>query len=194
MNIALLSLVIAAQTLVASDSLPVSWHEGVVVLEDQRVIKGEVATPDEWMVLMRRGDEVTVLPAHKLALVQYYDQSFNMNRKFVPVMSVEHGYRLKVLYEVVVSGEVEVLRRPQWGISTSYQFATNGYAYFVRYDDELVPIHLFRSKVYPALLHLHRPELIRFIKGEKLNPNVTADIIPIIQFHNQLSAVSLARH
>ncbi|NJM26336.1 MAG: hypothetical protein HC859_13465 [Bacteroidia bacterium] len=165
-----------------------------MVLKDRQVIRGEVATPGELMVLMRTGDDVTALPAHKLASVQYYDRAANVNRKFVPVVSVERGYPLTTLYEVVVTGEVEVLRRPQWRAPTSYKFPPDGYIYFVRYRDETVSICRFRGKVYPALLQSHKPELTRFIKRQKLNPNVTADVIPIIQFHNQLPAVSLARH
>jgi hypothetical protein len=162
------------------------WHEGVVVLNDETVIPGVLALDHE-LLLMKEANKISVLPPFKVSLVRYYDEESNINRHY---RSMPFGdMALLRFYEVVVYGNISVLRVPQAGVlvgNTTDDPKT--FEYFTLSDGELKSFKKFRSEVYPGLEQSHPFQLNEFIHQHHLNPNAVADVIRIIRFCNQVWA------
>ncbi|HEX5112858.1 MAG TPA: hypothetical protein VFV79_08430 [Saprospiraceae bacterium] len=174
-------------------SKPLTWYEGVVVLADQHVLTGQVAVhPRQNIIIFRSGDQQTVYPAHKIQNVFYYDEQFNINRKFVSIANRDHGYAKYELYEIVLRGEVSVLRKERIHLDLNDQL---DFSYFVLYQDEVLPIKQFNKKVYPHLMDYDSFTFSRFIEREHLNPNSLRDAISMIKYYNRMvsHSSSLAR-
>ena len=169
------------------------WYDGVVVLRDQQILNGQVATHKrENLILFRLEDKVTVYPAHKIQNVFYYDQNADINRKFVSIANLEHGYAEYQLFEIVLRGPVTVLRKERFHLNHEDHEDFN---YFTLYRDEVLPIKQFRKKVYPHLSDCDPFKFSAYEVKERLNPNSTNDAITLIKFYNQLvrNSNSLAR-
>ncbi|HEX5171809.1 MAG TPA: hypothetical protein VFW11_21670 [Cyclobacteriaceae bacterium] len=172
---------------------PLTWYEGAVVLADQQVLTGQVAVhPRQNIIMFRSGDQQTVYPAHKIQNVFYYDEQFNINRKFVSIANRDHGYAKYELYEIVLRGEVSVLRKERIHLDLNDQLDFN---YFVMYQDEVLPIKQFNKRVYPHLIDCDSFTFSRFIEREHLNPNSLRDAISMIKYYNRMvsHSSSLAR-
>ena len=169
------------------------WYDGVVVLRDQQILNGQVAIHKrENLILFRFEDKVTVYPAHKIQNVFYYDQNADINRKFVSIANLEHGYAEYQLFEIVLRGPVTVLRKERFHLNHEDHEDFN---YFTLYRDEVLPIKQFRRKVYPHLSDCDPFKFSAYEVKERLNPNSTKDAITLIKFYNQLvrNSNSLAR-
>ena len=164
------------------------WYDGVVVLRDQQILNGQVAIHKrENLILFRLEDKVTVYPAHKIQNVFYYDQNADINRKFVSIANLEHGYAEYQLFEIVLRGPVTVLRKERFHLNHEDHEDFN---YFTLYRDEIVPIKQFRKKVYPHLSDCDPFEFSAYEVKERLNLNSTKDAISLIKFYNQLVRTS----
>jgi len=165
------------------------WLQGSLVLHTQEVLTGELSIEARHdMVLFRRHDHVEVYPAHKISAVYYYDTAVNINRKFVSLASTS-GYRLVFrLYEVVLSGEVNLLRHERLAAVRSTNHEVQGFQYVVRFRDAIITLRKFRSRIYPELLRTHSDGITRFVKDNHLNPSEPAAAIRIMQYYNTLIA------
>lgn len=176
-----------------SGSPSLTWHDGVVVLSDQQILNGQVAIHKrENLILFRLGEKVTVYPAHKIQNVFYYDHNADINRKFVSIANHEHGYAEYQLFEIVLRGQVTVLRKERFHLNHEDHEDFN---YFTLYRDEVLPIKQFRKKVYPHLSDCDPIKSSAYEGKERLNLNSTKDAINLIKFYNQLvrNSESLAR-
>ena len=169
---------------VASDL--VKWNQGVIVMPDGKVHQGELAFQVSEIVLFRVAGEVTVFPANKIRSFRYYDPEQNINRKFVSRTSSLK--RTSSFYEVVVLGEVSVMRRFNQHVITSRKKSDlDDYDYFVCLQENLVPLKQFRNKLYPNLL-TSSSQIEMQIKANHLNPNRQGDAIQIIQLYNKATS------
>jgi len=172
-----------------------TWHHGSVVLSSQEVRVGEICHQGMHdAILFRSNKQVSVLAAHKIQSVQYYDSQANINRKFISIRETNVVWRVHKLYEVVLQGEVSVLRKPK---TRSTQLEdTEDHIYYVRYQGKVVDLKSFRSKVYPILTRNGGPMLSVYKFDHHLNPNSPAEAIRIIQYYNTLMKEdqSLARY
>ena len=164
----------------------VKWNQGVIVMPDGKVRQGELAFQVSEIVLFRVAGEVTVFPANKIRSFRYYDPEQNINRKFVSRTSSLK--RTSSFYEVVVLGEVSVMRRFNQHVITSREKSDlDDYDYFVCLQENLVPLKQFRNKVYPNLL-TSSSQIEMQIKANHLNPNRQGDAIQIIQLYNKATS------
>lgn len=170
-------------SVIASDL--VKWSKGIIVMADGEVRQGELAFQVSEIVLFRASGEVTVFTASKVRSFRYYDQLENINRKFVSRAS-SLG-RTACFYEVVVLGEVSVIRKlSHHMISNRKNSDKDDYNYFICFQNNLIPLHHFRNKVYPSLTSSR--QIGRLIKDRHLNPNHKADAIQIIQLYNKATS------
>lgn len=187
----LLFLITVSSAVQAFDSP--EWYHGTIVLSTTEVITGEVAIHvKEDVVLHRNEGKVAVYPAHKIQKVFFYDKQADINRKFVSLTDKVHGYHQSKIYEIVLFGEVMVLRKEK---NFSDWDSPKDFNYFILQDQKIVPIRYFKRKVFPSLVGSSQSEVVSFMKIEKLNPNSLADIIQIIACYNKGEAAhnSLAR-
>lgn len=126
-----------------------------------------------------------VYTADKILSLFFYDADENINRKFISFTEKINSFRASYLYEVVVFGEIKILRRLLFSFADPGD-DKNSYHYFVLAGNELVTINKFRTKVFPDLLNASE-SLSGFIHENRLNPNVHEDVIRIVEYFNRVS-------
>jgi hypothetical protein len=168
----------------AAASHNVRWYEGSVVLRNHQVLTGTVAIDAMHdLVLHKVEAQVNVYPAHKIMWLYYYDSVANINRRYMswPVAGpVARAH--SQLYEVVLQGDIMVLRRPR---DTQTTAAIDGYHYYLKCQEGLMPLYAFKKKVYPTLQEETNGLLDAFRRENKLNPMEIADAVKLIEFYNQ---------
>lgn len=166
----------------ASATHEVAWHEGSVVLRNHQVLTGTVAIDAVHDLVLHKAEaQVNVYPAHKVMWLYFYDEAANINRRFM-TWPVTAAMRMpSQLYEVVLQGDIMVLRKPR-DIQTTP--AIDGYHYFIRYNAGLLPLYAFKRKIYPQLLAETNGQLDDFREARKLDPMQIADAIRLIEFYN----------
>ena len=186
-TVAALLIFLAVYNTHATNNPENTWHEGSLVLSDKQVLKGEIVVQGAFdLVLFREeGENFTIFPAHKLKSVSLYDEHADINRKYVTRKVHSKGLFVYRMYEVVVHGEVEVLRRQivknhHGGLSDKYDFD-----YFVVAQHGIVALNRFREDVYPWMMTVCPAELKAYRKQNHLNPNLRADAIQMILFFNK---------
>ena len=167
----------------------VQWLPGSLVLHTSQVLTGEVSIEARHdVVLFRHNGHVDVYAAHKVSAVYYYDPTANVNRKFVSLTSTS-GYRpVYRLYEVVLAGEVNLLRHERLTAAQSSHHEIHGFQYVVRFQDTVMALRKFRSRIYPRLVRSQPESITAFVKDHHLNPSEPAAAIRIIQYYNALMA------
>lgn len=162
----------------------ITWYEGSVVLANANVVKGKISVHQGYdLISVRNGDALQVYPAHKVHAVYYYDRKANINRKFTCIqqpMGNLSGYQL---YEIVLSGEIRVLRHVRTASSDVEQDAS-GYHYYYQVHDDVVSLHRFRNRTYPAMVRACE-SLLPYVEQNHLDPTEPADIILIIDHYNK---------
>lgn len=161
----------------------VVWYQGSVVMRNHAVITGSVAIDARHdLVLHKTGEQVNIYPAHKVMWLYFYDSAANINRRFMTWPVAAAVRTPSQLYEVVLQGDVMVLRRPRDEQTTA---AIDGYHYYIKNNTGLLPLYNFKRKVYPQLLAETNGMLDAFRKERKLDPMQIADAIRLIEFYNR---------
>jgi hypothetical protein len=161
----------------------IRWHSGAVVLQSKKVVTGEVAVQLACnVILLREGAQVSVYPAHKILSAYYYDPEENINRKFISINKT-NVVAATQLFEIVLSGNIQVLRKSINDDSTSEIVDAAQYKYFLYHDKEILAIRKFRTKFYAELAR--NSALAKFVHVNRLNPNSTADVLRIVDFYNK---------
>lgn len=163
-----------------------SWLEGSLVLNNGQVLVGEISVVAlHNTVLFRSHDKVDVYPAYKISEVRFYDPSININRKFICIRTTNEMAWSSRLFEVVLSGEVQLIREElSDDVDDSGNHDAAGFRYFVIYKGSLVSLKKFRSKVYPALRHSSVTGLSEYVRRNRLNPNNESNAVKIIDYYN----------
>src|SRR6478736_11674 len=159
------------------------WSEGVAVLSDSQVMVGKISF-DHNVLLAKQEDQVTVLPSHKVNSFRFYDVESNINRHFVSLPSYRGIFPTSYFYEVVIWGNTSVIRKQHSIIDhQSKNKDADHFDYYVLFEREMIPFKRFRSKVYPKLISMSF-SLENLVNQKKLNPNIPADVIRIVQLSN----------
>lgn len=176
------------ETNVKAGGVPeMQWNKGAVVLADQQVVTGEFCVQVVYdLIFFKSGESVNVFPAHMVASLQVYDEQANINRKFVVQQSAARGFTEYHIYEVVVHGQMSLLRR-QNALAANLNEMSDVYDfdYFVVMDGETCFLHQFREKVYPVMLKRCDSAVSGYVKDQKLNPNDASAAIQLIQYYNR---------
>jgi hypothetical protein len=173
-----------AGKLFASD---IRWFEGSLVLSNNKVLCGKISVNMKHdMVLYNANDHVDVYPAHTVRSVHLYDSKVNVNRKFVMFNENKSPIRRSYLYEVVLSGKLSVWRHVKVTSIEPYADAVD-FDYYIKEESELVALDKFRTRFYNELLDNGGLIFSIYIKENKLDPNVDADVIRIVDGYNRLN-------
>lgn len=165
----------------------VQWYDGVIVLANEEILQGEVFPTGNDLVLFRSNSKVKVVPAHQLQSVHFYDKESDINRKFISRNESRDSRRVFHLYEVVLSGEINLLRRKSAVQSNSKPHDKYDFVYFIESGEELVTLKKFRTTFFYAMMANHPDEMVSFIEQNRLNPNISADAVRIISYYNKLT-------
>ncbi len=170
------------------------WFEGSVVLTSGDVIVGKmVIEPSLDVLLVQQENARIVYPAHKIKSFYYYDESSDINRRFVSLRDKSTLHNHNQLFEIVLQGEVNVLRR-QKTRSLKPSDALD-FTYYVTYQDDVMLLKKFGKKVYPQLVSTME-RLDDFVVSNHLRAYDDSNSIRIIEYYNrQLRAeVFTAKH
>jgi hypothetical protein len=166
-----------------------SWFQGSVTLTDKLVLTGDVSVDTRYdLVLIKNKDIVDVYPAHRVYAARLYDSKKDINRRYVSIRD-QLNPRVFELYEIVTGGEISVLRREVSGHSATIEHEALGFDYYVLFENELIDLSDFNPRVYSKLKEADAL-LATFVKEHRLNPNISASAVRIIQFFNKRSALS----
>jgi hypothetical protein len=172
------------------------WNEGSIVLSNKTVLTGDISIEAHHdLVLLRTDGKVNVYPAHRISSLYYFDAAANINRKFVTLADASDGVQFFHLYEIVLKGEVDVLRRLK-PLTVELYADANDFDYFIRRDEKLLRLEKFRRKIYPDLLKRSGISLSIYVRENKLDPNDAASAIQIVGYFNRLQkeGAVMARH
>lgn len=184
-----IALILAVMTTAPLFSQDPEWHEGSVVLTTREVLKGKINLHELYdVVTLNNGDDMKVFPANRIHSVYFYDAKANINRKFTSIQHSSHGaFSSYQIFEVVLSGEIRVLRRLKSNLSDPSDDAS-GYHYYYQIRHEIVALHKFKSKAFPIMVRTCE-SLLPYVEQNKLNPTFSADVIRIIDFYNKTQAL-----
>ncbi|HWA32758.1 MAG TPA: hypothetical protein VG737_01445, partial [Cyclobacteriaceae bacterium] len=157
-----------------------------IVTTGNEVLAGKILyNPAYDLVVLRQGDSRVVINPQTMKSFRYYDEGANINRKFITAQGNGFGE----IYEVVVAGQIMVLRRGKAECGPSPSDA-DGYNYFFVRDGAIQALRKFRNRLYPEIKNALAGEM----KKQHLNPNHDADVIRLIEIYNSRQfTASLAR-
>jgi hypothetical protein len=110
-------------------------------------------------------------------------------------MKLQLGRPIYQLYEVLMKGEVTVVRRKKENAFSVHADALD-FNYFILYNNELTPLRKFKKKIFPHLLISSDNRLEEFISIHRLTAPHATNTLRIIEFYNGLVKTegSLARN
>ncbi len=173
------------------------WHPGVIAFKDNSTIRGEInyKQKHEKIQVIVKGKKST-FAAHQLKFFQYYDKNEGFNRAFVSLDNNEKIKRPhKAMFEIVLEGALPYYRKPYLieKIVVKHNQATSDhiisdfieYDYFLYTKDGLVKAVNFGDNILPYMKK-HLKSISNFIVNNKLDVNLVADQIQIVDHYNAL--------
>ena len=158
-------------------------------MQNGSVINGSIHYPKGFgMIFIKNDEEKIVLTAEKVRLFRYYDSISNINRKFVSIKKNDHTTQF---YEVVINGEVSVVREMKKYADRSHPDEIDSYRYFAHYKNLMIPLTHFRNKVYPKLVEEQPIDIRTYVRGERLDPNEMQSALLIIKEFNRVKQGNL---
>jgi hypothetical protein len=137
---------------------------------DSQVLVGEISlAPAYDLVLFRRGETRTVLPAHKLKSLYFYDAGDDINRRYVSV-KIDDGVRS--------------VRRKKLNAIDS-QNESLDYSYYIHFNDEFLTLRKFKRKLYKNQLQADE-RIQRFVAAQRLTAALPEHVLQIIKYYNGL--------
>jgi len=161
----------------------VEWNDGVVVDNNGKVLSGEISFQTVDLILFRSQGQVSVFTPYQIKSFSYYDNVANVNRKF---SSYQQGTaRQNLFFELVVWGDIQVVRLPKGKSSSKRIRKPGGYNYLVGREDQFTKFDEFNRQIYPLLV-AQSPTLHEAVQELQLSPYYTFDIIEIVRLYNRL--------
>jgi len=167
------------------------WHNGAIVLRNDKVVVGRVQMEELYDIILfipRDSNHVEVYPAFKLKSIRFFDSAAQINRRYVSVQPNTSNNEVFQLFEIVVAGQVSVVRRLKAFHAAIPDDATD-FTYYSLHQAELVELKKFATKVYPKLLYPSDNQLNSYARHNRLNPNQLADAIILIKYFNTMCAL-----
>ena len=159
------------------------WYNGSVVLTSDKVIIGKmVIDPLLDVVLFEDNNKRTVYPAYKVRSLYFYDDSNDINRRFIALKEKILPYNDHKLFEIVVHGEVNVLRKQKTRFANPSDALD--FIYYVSYRDDVVLLRKFGKKIYPQLKS-SMEKLDDYVSANHLREYDSSNSITIIEFYNR---------
>jgi hypothetical protein len=179
------------------------WYEGTVLIEGQTIFSGKIAYDSQRdFVQLQQANRVHVFTAYQAIAFQFYDPEMNLIRRFESKkVAGQQQYAYQQFFEIVLDGDIKVLRRPSNFTMTPKNEATRnrydmlreqlqGYDYFTYIKGDLLKIKKFRKELLPLLVREHQNEMESFLKENRIDTNLISHNIMVINYFNQLEGVS----
>lgn len=160
--------------------------EGSIVLSSGEVKVGKLVLHlDHDVILFSEGDKRMVYAAHKIKAVYYYDEATNINRRLVSLKQHLGSRSMYRLFEVVLGGDVKVLRQQKYSLISAIANPLD-YNYYVYQNETLIRLEDFRKEVYPRLNAQSGFCLDKFATENRIKATYPIREIAIIEYYNKL--------
>ncbi len=181
------------------------WQPGMVILNDQSILKGNISYDYRHDLVMHRAHGKTkTFTTRQVHSFCYFDQDTRIMHQYLALSNAygHHAYgrydQKKAFFEIVLEGDISYLRkhnpyrsidsnRPQRLAVTAHASMSShvvGYNYFVYYNKHLFKATAFNKKVLP-LLRAKNEHVTAYIKKEKLRTYDVGDQIVLIEHLNK---------
>lgn len=159
-------------------------HEGSVVLQNGEVLTGQIYMPSFELIFLVSEEQRIALPAHKIQQVRFYDAAIDVNRKFEVYRSADGGISGALLYEIVLFGDVKVLRRPKVSAQLISGASHADYLYYFSHNDSIEDLIKFNRLLFSKIKSELGEPLTSFMRVNDLYPDNIVDAMRIIKFYN----------
>lgn len=182
----------------APHRMPVDWKEGVIILNNEEVLNGEVYY-DHWYDLVLLRDDpnqpVQTFTARQVQSFRYYDPQDNIIHDFLVLAHhPASSYPVPNFYEVVTTGTVLYLRQHnRCPLSPPRDVNPHkvAYHYFAYHHGQLVRAQRFTRDLLPTLVQ-EDPALADYAKVHHLRTYDVGDQILLVEHFNRRTATPLA--
>jgi hypothetical protein len=163
-------------------------YDGVIIDARQEVILSQLMLEPAFDAVIYKPtlDTATriILPAHRVRSFRYFDVHNNINRQFISIRQ-DGVYRF---YEVVIFGEVKVVRRLKKGVLSWEADEGHDYDFFCSFRNELVDLKKFKAAVVPHLVQVYGQDLADFIDQNRFRFHDVAAVFAVVKRCNELTA------
>ena len=199
-NCACLLLMIVVAQITQAAGFPRSsgfWCSGTVVLEDQRVIEGEINYDLKFgAIQVKRNGLVKTYTAENIAHFTLFDAVKHRERQFVAIDHTEdEGYHRKTFFEVISEGKLTILRKSKYVRKPRvtedaraphiYMNAVCRHQYYVFRDNRFSEIDDFKEEILP-LMRDQQQEVSAYIRQCKLKLKRIHEQMRVVALYNQL--------
>jgi len=189
--------------LAKADFSNLTWHQGAIILTSHEVITGEVSyDPVHDIVLHRTGakGKMQTFTARQLNYFHYINQQTGVVRRFV---ALSHGTRVNLLYkrdyffEIVLSGEVSFLRKPNKKKNlirlanhseslSRLDVEKSCYDYYMLNDEKITRIKNFRKDALPLLASEENNSIHQYIASRNITKFTLYQQKVVFHYYNTL--------
>jgi hypothetical protein len=176
----------------------IEWHEGIIILENDEIVKGELGYDYANDLIMCKEDgKIRTFGPHQAVSFQFYEIEKNLLRRFkVYELAQNSFYSQQGFFEIVVDGEVDYIRKrnryalyhPRDGymVHRKPNMHEVAYDYFVQVNGKLIKARKFKKEVLPQLL-LTDQSVEKYMKEQKLTTYDIGDQIVLLNYYNKKS-------
>lgn len=168
------------------------------MLESEEIVTGTFYFDEKQDLLYQKRDSRKVsFPVFKLKSLHFYDEEENINRKFIKIKTDRSISKFPYqLYEVVVGGEMKVLRKrkpydypldPGEEKLSKEKEEVYNYHYYVYRNGVIYPSNRFYKEVYPLLMNENLAVASELLESKDFNLRSLSSIIQFVEGYNQLT-------
>ena len=173
------------------------WNPGVVIMEDNLTLEGDLNYDHKNDIIQcREAGKIKAFSAHNVTSFYYLDRGTNVLHRFIAIEQKDReNYRRKEFYEIVLEGELTLLRKRnkssdplrQGHTESSYNMMHHilCYDYYVYHREDLVEINKFRKNVMPLMKEKKR-EVATYADKKSLKLHYLMDQITLLSYYNGL--------
>ncbi|MDE0472187.1 MAG: hypothetical protein OXH57_09625 [Ekhidna sp.] len=174
------------------------FHQGYLVTNQKDSLKGKLKYDLEAnIVTLIVGDKTLSYSSQKVFYFEIFDAILNNYRQFYSIPhTVNYGYKIPILFEVIYEGKTSLLRRERIvlrTVTTNFAYAGVGnvqnvieYSYY--FLDDRGEISFFSGKKKDLLKYMSdkQSDIKQFIKQNKLSTDQASDLVRITAFYNSI--------
>ena len=184
-----------------ASSTKLDWYSGEAILNTGECITGDLSYNSSLdIILIKSNNVIKSYGASKVDNFTYYDEYYEMNRKFVALeyKATEYSYSARIFFEVMLEGKIVLLFRDnndglpfEYNPPNEYPFNSianhiSRHSYFAYIDGQFSNLKDFTKRVLPTLQSRFESELSVFIDKYDLKPNQLDNQILLIDYFNHL--------
>ena len=173
----------------------IEWNPGIIILENDQIVKGDLAYDySSDLIMCRNDDKIQTFGPHQAVSFRFYEEDKNLIRKFkVYEMPQNSFYTQEAFFEIVVDGEVDYIRKrnryalyqPRDGYLAHRKPNMHevAYDYFVQVNGKLIKARRFKKEVLPQLI-LTDQSVEHYMREQQLTTYDIGDQIVLLNYYN----------